>query len=158
MKACNVIRNDYHGGAFEGNQCRTLLKNVDKLKEMIPQEFQGFVETFEMFDRVVSACYSTHLSPDYKYHIENFKTSYMKLNIGVTPKVHAVFWHIIDFCDVVGTGLGSYSEQCSESIHHDFKATWERFKIKDLEHEDNGNKLCQAVCMYNGKHVGQAEE
>ena len=28
MKSCNLKRSEYHGGKFEGNDCRTFLKKV----------------------------------------------------------------------------------------------------------------------------------
>ena len=151
LKSCNVKKEDYHGGSFEGNESRKLLKNVQKLREIIPTEYEEFANTFEVFNRVVTACYGTNLASDYKEHIADFRNSYLKLKISVTPKVHAVFWHIIDFCEVFGMGLGPWSEQCSESIHHDFKATKDRFK--DEDHQDYGKHLYEAVCMYNGKHA-----
>ena len=41
----------------------------------------------------------------------------------VTPKIHTVIFHIIEFCKVTGRGLGPWSEQTGESVTHDFKET-----------------------------------
>ena len=41
----------------------------------------------------------------------------------VTPKIHTVIFHIIEFCKVTGRGLGPWSEQTGESVTQDFKET-----------------------------------
>ena len=37
----------------------------------------------------------------------------------VTPKVHPVFYHVEEFCELVNMGLGPWSEQVAESFHSD---------------------------------------
>ena len=46
LKFCYVKKTDYHGGALEGNGCRTLLKNVDHLRQICPQNQIFFVMHF----------------------------------------------------------------------------------------------------------------
>ena len=153
IQACNVVKDDYHGGAFEGNECRKLLKNVAKLRSIIPEQFIGYADTLEKIDKVVKACYGTQLLPSYKEDIVDFRNSYLDLGISVTPKVHGVMFHVEEYCSAVGMGLGPWSEQCSEAIHHDFLTVWKNFKIKKMDHKDYGTNLLKAVRMYNGKHV-----
>jgi hypothetical protein len=71
---------------------------------------------------------------NYKHHIEEFKTIYTGLNISVTSKMHAVFYHIPEFCEKKQCGLGAYSEQASEAVHYDFECVWDNFKIKSFNH------------------------
>ena len=66
------------------------------------------------------SCYGFGLHPSYKLNISNFKREFLKLNISVTPKVHVVFHHVEEFCSLKGMGLGPWSEQTSESLHHEF--------------------------------------
>ena len=58
-----------------------------------------------------------------------------------------------EFCALTGKGLGPCSEQVSESIHHGFKQTWQRFKINDTDNELHGEHLLKAVLMYNSHHL-----
>ena len=58
----------------------------------------------------------------------------MKLNISVTPKIHAVMYHIAEFCQMTGRGLDPWNEQAGESVHHDFNETWKRFQVNDIKH------------------------
>ena len=84
--------------------------------------------------------------PSYKEDIEMFRQDYLDLNINITPKVHAVIFHIVEFCERVDTGLGRFSEQASESVHHNFRTTWQRFK-------DYGQCLLRAVNSFNTDHI-----
>ena len=51
------------------------------------------------------------------------------LGISETPSIHAVKVHIQDFLERNGdgSGLGIFSEQASESVHHDWEeSVWDR--------------------------------
>ncbi|CAH1098718.1 unnamed protein product [Psylliodes chrysocephalus] len=84
--------------------------------------------------------------------IQLFKESYEALGISVTPKIHAIFFHVSDFCLKTWNGLGFYSEQAIESLHHDFCVTWTNYKVLK-EHPQYNAKLLRVVCDYNIKHL-----
>ena len=128
------------------------MKDLQDLCPSNPQ-VKLFAEAFKALNEVVSACYGYELQKGYKTKINNFRRTYLALGISVTPKVHAVFHHVSEFCDLTKKGLGSWSEQASESIHHDFKQTWGRFKINKTDHEHYGEHLLNAVRMYNSHHL-----
>lgn len=106
-KACNAAR-DYgvEGPAFAGNPCRRLLNNVDKLRANCSLFCIKYVSCYSNFNEVVDFCFSTELKPNFKEYIAKFKQSYRALNISVTSKVNAVFWHAPDFCVKGQRGLG----------------------------------------------------
>ena len=153
LKLCFVKKSDYHGGAFEGNDCRKLLKNTDSLREICPKEHKRYFDTLSYFNDVVSSCYGFELHPSYKSNISNFKREFLKLNISVTPKVHAVFHHVEEFCMLKGMGLGPWSEQTSESLHHELTKCWEKYLVKDTDHPLYGAKLLQAVQMFTSLNL-----
>ena len=153
LTSCNVKKTDYQGGQFEGNDCRKLLKNVHQLETLCPSEFSQFVETFTKFDEVVHSCYGNELLPNYDLRISEFMNEYMKLSISVTPKVHAVFYHIEEFCSLTKMGLGPWSEQASESVHQEFTKCWGKYKVKNTDHPMYGQKLLEAVQMFNGLNL-----
>ena len=112
-----------------------------------------YVRVFDDFKKVVCSCFGNHLEKDYKTCIAAFKKSYTDLRISITPKVHAVFFHVEQFCDKKGIGLGFFSEQAMESVHYDFlKSSWEMNKVA-ANHPDHPKKLLRAVCSYNALHV-----
>lgn len=49
-------------------------------------------------------------------------------------------------------GLGFWSEQSFESVHHDFKELWANRKV-GREHEDYKDALWKAFLEWNSLHV-----
>ena len=151
-EACHVSKNPQHGGAFNGNACRKLLHNVDMLRSECPLAILKYVDTFSALNDVVHSCFGNFLHDNYVQCISAFKKSYMSLAIPVTPKVHTIFFHIIDFCSKRNRSLGYFSEQASESLHSNFLPTWERYKVSQ-NHPMYSQKLLRAVCEYNSRHL-----
>ena len=75
---------------------------------------------------MVHSCYGNELHPNYDLTINEFMNEYLKLEISVTPKVHAVFHLIEELCSLTRMGLGPWSEQASESVHQEFTKCWDR--------------------------------
>ena len=69
---------------------------------------------------VLSSYYGEQHSPGYAENINSTKVAFLKLEINVIPKLHAMFDHVSKSCLLAGRGLAPWSEQTSESIHHDF--------------------------------------
>lgn len=128
---------------------------MDKLKNLCQKYDKNclkYADTFEKFRKVVNSCFSVELKPGYENDIDDFKKSYEKLNISVTIKIHAIFFHVKEFCRKYGKGLGFFSEQAFETVHHDFEETWQNFRRSE-ELPSYGKKLLRAVCTYNCGHL-----
>lgn len=94
----NVVSKNYHGELFEGNQCRKLLSEADKLLDneifvdvgyfcLVP-----YVNAFKIMDEIVSDCFSKKL----KTNKECLKTKIDKLRfnlrgIDVTDSLKILF-------------------------------------------------------------------
>lgn len=150
-KLCNVERKTTHGVAFAGNACKTLLNKVDVLRSFCNIGCLKYVRCFQDF-QVVDTCFSITLKENFEINIQKFRASYLDLKISVTPKVHAVFFHVSHFCNLTNKGLGLYSEQAVESAHHDFNITWQKYKVSN-EHPQYAARLLRAVCEYNSQHI-----
>ena len=50
-------------------------------------------------------------------------------------------------------GVGVYAEQASESVHADFDAHWDRYRVKDPTSDKYGPQLLRAVLSYNAQHI-----
>lgn len=152
-KSCNVSKDFVHGAsAFAGNACKTLLNRIDILRAKCNIHCLKYVKCFSDFSNVVNSCFSTFLDEKFEVYVSQFKTSYLDLGISTTPKVHAVFFHVPYFCRKMDCGLGYYSEQAMESVHHDFKNTWVNYKVNGT-HPDYNTKLLRAVREHNSRHV-----
>ena len=147
----NVEREAIHGGAFAGNACRKLLKNVDLLQELAPIELRDYVRAFRALNDVVLSCFGKTLQNDYKEKIDVFNHCFQALGLQVTPKIHAILFHVIDFCDRKETGLGMWSEQAFESVHADFTHVWQKYKVPTT-HERFADRFLRSVQEYNGNH------
>jgi hypothetical protein len=152
----NIQMQPFHGGQFAGNDCHKLLQNVDLLQKLVEQscafQAQGFVHTFRMFKNVVSACFGQTLDNEFQEKIQLFKDSYLFLPVSVTPKAHAVFYHIPEFINRHGSALGIFSEQATEALHSKFNFHWQRYK-RNQGHPEYGPRLLQCVVDYNSKHL-----
>ena len=153
LKRLSIKRDDYHGGQFNGNDSRKLMKKNSILEEFAPTKANGFIETFQAFNEVITSCYGTDLSPGYKQMIKNFRICYRRLKMNVTPKVHAVFFHVEEYCEMVGMGLGPWSEPAAESLHTYFDKIWARYKVRDTDNDKYGKRLFDAVVAYNSPHL-----
>ena len=154
LDSCNVKKEAYHGGTFAVNESRKLLKNVNRLEVLSPpSQCENYVVAFKSFNEVVASCYGKELRPDFLDKIRIFTRDYMRLGISVTPKVHAVMYHVGEFCALTGMGLAPWSEQTGESVHHDFNETWKKFKVNNVQRPIYAAQLLKAVCMYNSQHI-----
>jgi len=153
LRECHIQKDNYHGGTFNGNNARNLLKNVDKLRSIAPIHILSHVSAFDSLNRVVSACFGKQLNMNFCTHIEQFREDILSLNIGITPKLHCIFHHVPDFCLSRKQGLGTYSEQMSESLHYSFDSFWENYKVKDATNPTFPGRLLSAVRTYNARHL-----
>ena len=147
----------FHGGHFNGNDCMKLLRGVSKLqllseKENFVQAHDGFIQTLTLFKDVVTSCFGQNLDPGYESKIAQFQQSYIKLPISVTPKAHAVFFHVPQFIKMKKMGLGLFSEQATEALHSNFKVHCDNYK-RDSSHPDYAKHLLKCVTEYNSKKI-----
>jgi hypothetical protein len=157
-EALGLTRPKMHSGEFNGNMCKRLLNHTSKLQEIAAEagrseEVYPYVKTFKAFNEVTSSCFGEKLSTDFVDLIQKFQEAYLELNISVTTAVHVVFKHVPQFCQLVDTGLGQFSEQASESVHYDFNHMWEKSGKVSLVHAAYGSNLLQAIIRYNGRHI-----
>ena len=110
------------------------------------------VDTLRKFAIVVDDCFSIELGLNYEQHIEDFKQSYESLGASITPKVHIIFHHVAQFCNIQKKGLGFFAEQSTESVHHDFNERLIDFKVPEIS-ENYWPKNLRAVSKYNSLHL-----
>ena len=155
----NAVSNSYRGHDFNGNACRRLLKNLDKLAVAAPPELAPYIKCLSDLNAVVTSCFSVAGPQGTKYidELEAFYKSAIDLvDVSFTPTLHGVVEHVADFFNIWGTefGLGLYGEQAGESVHYDFESTIYTSAYKRPEsHPEFGPKLLRAVAAYNSLHL-----
>ena len=151
-KHCCVEKEAFHGGHFNGNSSKRLLNKLDFLRSISPIGCLKYIQCFDSFKTVIHSCYGYSLDENFKDHINEFKVAYMDISIPVTPKVHAIWYHIPEFCSAVNEGLARWSEQASETVHADFKQTWKKYSVS-ICHPAYSSRLLSAVQEYNASHL-----
>ena len=154
-------RSRHYGGQFNGNQCRTLLKNTQCLKKLLQNAGAHSVgapilDAFVRLNEVRNSCFRVKLNAKYKIHICRFANAFLALGKSVMPKFHAIFVHVAHFIEKfrhLGKGLGYWSEQASESVHCDFDSLWIGSKYKRaMSHEQYTSQLLKCAVVYNSRN------
>ena len=86
--------------------------------------------------------------------MREFEEKFRVLSVSVSPNIHLVFSPLTEFLETKGLvgGLGCWSEQAMESVHHDIKEEWARTKVK-RDHAQFGGNFLKFIFRYNSKHV-----
>lgn len=159
----NLVSANYHGEAFEGNACRELLKNSEKLDN---PEIYGdvgkigvmpFISAFQSMNKVVKNCFSTRRCDDLALErlLHELKKMVLATGVSITPKLHILLDHLresLDFLDD-NVGLGFWSEQAGESIHHEFVQIWNKYKVKSPNNPSYGPRLKRTVVEFSSTHI-----
>ena len=155
-----LTRSEHYGGQYNGNQCLKLLKSLDQLESLLKREGaveagQPALHALQAFYQVVQSCFGDGLELNFQEKINEFGTCYLKLGLPVTPKVHAILVHVPQFLtrnSKQKKGLGYWSEQASESVHHDWDALWGDYK-RPITHKEYKDKLLACAIRYNSRHI-----
>ena len=118
--------------------------------------------------RTHNMCFGKDLDPDYDLAIERFMQLYRNIEdpdgeyLSVTVKMHILEVHVGDFFDRQkslgngGKGLGHWSEQASESVHHDWLDLWDDCYFKrSINHDDYDQQLLKCGVKYNSRHMSK---
>jgi hypothetical protein len=98
---CNVQRE----AVLLGITAENYVKNISFLQNICPRSCLPHVSAFESVNKVVESYYGSNLNMNFEQYILTFKQNFLALNINVTPKVHAIFYHVSEFCKLKKQGL-----------------------------------------------------
>lgn len=161
-KKLKLIARNYHGNIFEGNACRKLLKEADKLldpevmSECTLFEIMPFISTFKAMNKIVENCFSIkRVAENLESNIGELNKCFKATGVSETLKIHIILHHLSHCLYFLKNddGLGLWSEQAGESILKEFLIFWERFKINIIEDENYGNQLKRAVVEFSSQHI-----
>lgn len=160
-KKLNLISKHYHGEKFEGNACRRLLREADKLNDKdILQDITifkiiPFIQVLKTLDKLVDASFkSNRLDVTWRECVKELKRNYPATGLSFTLKVHVLLEHLehgLHFLN--GNSLGMWSEQAGESVHREFLKYWSKYEINNLESENYPKQLKKAVVEFSSRHL-----
>ena len=165
------ITETFHRGkkGLNGNACKKLLENATlfiirskKLPDSCDKaKIVAAAKTLSLLNNVVDSCFGMLVEEGWEQNIKDFCSSYRALTgISFPTKFHLVEGHLVSFLkrrwsldnSYVGFGLGYWSEQPFEALHHKFEEHFERYKVGRM-HEDYGHRLLDAVLSWNSRRL-----
>ena len=75
IKGLGILRKGYHGGTYDGNACRNLLKRTGELRKVLPTNLIPLIETMVKFDAVVHSTFGMELKENCHVAISGFVDS-----------------------------------------------------------------------------------
>ena len=155
--------------SFEGNQSRKYLKRIGKMEDLLSQDntladytkdqISLCITALKTFDKVVISCFGQTLdftNGDYKDLIKDFSRQYRAIdNFSVTVKMHCLEVHVEQFLDLKGDGvkgLGFWSEQSYEAVHHHYKTEASRTTLQP-GHPNYDENILATFLRFCGKNI-----
>ena len=161
------ITQTFHGGkkGLNGNASKKLLEHASTFivkRKGLPDtcnkdRIAAAAKTLSLFNSVVDSSFGNFVEESWIDDIAKFCASFRALEgISFPPKYHMVEYHLEQFLrrkwaqntDYDGFGLGYWSEQQFEAVHHRFSSTWDRFKV-GKDHEEYGQRLLTAAMSWD---------
>ena len=97
IKNLGLIKDQLHGGQFNGNSCRKILKKSNGLYDFCALRserrlVEPYCNAFQALDKVINSCFKNPVQPGFQEHILQFKTAYLERGIPVTSKHINIWW------------------------------------------------------------------
>ena len=108
-------------------------------------EIQHSIDALRAFDRVVQSCFGSDLSDSFKQDIHAFGEAWKETGLSVTPKIHVILVHRVEFLQGKNHGLGRYSELAIQASHQSFVKFWENYSSRDPSSPSFRKNLFNAV-------------
>ena len=99
----HIVKENYHGVSFEGNECSKILRNIRFLKKCVIQfeMCKRIIEALEAFNTFNSACCGIKLKNNWEESIESVKVTWSLLHdrydVAIPNKVHIIMDHVGDY-------------------------------------------------------------
>ena len=104
-----------------GRYCDIILKNLDKVEEVVGAELLPIVATMRAFGEVIRACFGKVAKENYKECINKFENCWNDIwcdfDINFTNKAHIIISHVPQVIERTGRGLFNQSEEVVEAAH-----------------------------------------
>lgn len=159
----NLTIKDYHGKVFEGNACRRLVREYEKLRDPDIYKDVGelaiipYISVFRFMDNLVQCCFGEKISTEINFDkcIKDLEYALGGLPTTVTLKIHVLLLHVKQCLKNLqpGNALGLWSEQAGESVHREFKKHWERVKINSISNPRYAEQLRKTTVQLSSHHI-----
>lgn len=101
------------------------MKRISELREIIPDDFHIFVDTFQALNDVKKSCFGFTLAENYSEKIKLMEEKWTQLNekfkVSIPNKCHIIFDYLDEFIIRKNRPLREFSEQVVEASHQKLK-------------------------------------
>lgn len=118
-------------GVYDGPDIRKLFKSAELLSVLSSEEKTAF----ECLKQVCANFLGNNRAHNYEEIIKNMATSYQKLGINITIKLHSLICHLDQFKD----NCGKFSDEQGERVHQ---------TLKQLENDYKGKNMANGLGLY----------
>ena len=161
VKQINIVKDNYHGKVFEGNECTKILKNLSNLEQCLKESEHSklLLDTLKSLKQFFECCCGTSVTGDWRRSIQEVKSNWSLLHhnykMTVPNKVHIITDHVEDYIDATGHGLGTTSDQIVEACHSQLnkRLVSSNYWVKELTSEIHGIKLFKAILHFNSYNI-----
>lgn len=116
-----------------------------------------YINAYKAMDKLVNSCFTSgKVEPAYSSHLNELRRALESIeNVSKTLKIHVLLEHLeqcLQFIDN-DNGLGFWSEQSGEAVHHKFLEFWSRYKMNFMNDESYASQLQKAVTEFSSLHL-----
>ena len=153
----HVQQSKYHGRQYEGNQCRLILRYIERLR--IPSHLKEYKNVLLALRKIHTLCNSDYLPCNYTQTIDQFSNAWLKLviktGVSTTPKIHIILDHLCDYFDEMDLTLKSVTDELTENMHQftEKRIVTSGSKVKDITNVSHGRKLQRAIRHVNSYNL-----
>ena len=154
-----VVPHSYQGkdGAFEGPQCNKILNSVENVLKphllALGEPGKLYYVLLKQFKLLKDCLFGTSLPSNYNEVVSRFKAQlallHNSLGLPITPQLHVMAEHMVQWVDKHGRALGEESEQAVEAVHATFADLWGHFLVKDDKSEIYLVNGLKAILKFN---------
>ena len=158
-----VQYHEYMGkiGNYEGPSLHKMFRNMDKLEPYMlgGSTRRSFYTTLLAFGDVAGAVLgSKQLPVDWREKLHHLKSCILHLHstfkMSITPKLHILITHVLQWVDRFGRSLGKEGEQQGEAVHHIWKRLLEsQGQPKVKESPAYVQFILKCLLMFNANNV-----
>ena len=153
LSKLHVQPSKYHGRQYEGNQCKLILRFIERLR--IPSHLKEYKTVLLALRKIHTLCNSDYLPCNYTQTLDQFSDAWFilssKFNVSTTPKIHIILDHLCDYFDEMEMTLKSVTDELTEQMHQfvEMRIVKSGYKVKDVTSIAHGRKLFRAIRHLN---------
>ncbi len=167
VKCLSIVKENYHGKTFEGNECNKILKNCEKLKKgckkcaysFESESLDDIVSALEAIRHFIQDCGGKKVTSFWSQSIEEVRNTWTllhtKYGITIPNKVHIIMDHVGDYIEATKKGLGCVSDHIVEAAHSALnkRLVGSNYWVKDLESDRHGLGLFRCILHFNSYNI-----